>query len=249
MTVVRPLSEIPLKPSVRERVQLVEIRLDRFAPNDWKSTVTEAARFFPRARFLLTIRFARDGGAWPDDVSRAEAFAQAFALRQWDYVDFEWNAFDLDALLPLLALHRAWTRLVCSRHDFTPPRAGLEATLGDLWRTARSLDASVAKWAGTLADPEREAADLCSFAALHADDSLVPAVFAMGPEAQVTRVAAPLLGGGWSYGHDGVGAAAPGQIPWPVLSTLLQSVPRPETFSREWLMQVDHALHFALRQI
>lgn len=245
LTLIRPPSQLPMGPKVRQRVKLVEVRLDKFAPGDWKSVTAEAAREFPAARFLLTIRFAKDGGAWPDGMSRHEALAQAFALRQWDYVDIEWDAPDQTELAPLLARHSAWTRLVCSRHDFTPAPEGLTQALDALWSVARERNAAVAKWAGVLADPEREIGELCAFASLHRDDAMVPSVFAMGPDSKITRVASALLGGGWSYGHDGVGEAAPGQIAWPVLDALLQSLPAAMEPTPEWLQGVTASMALA----
>ena len=123
-----------------------------------------------------------------------------------------------------------------------PPSEGLAQALTALWKAATFRHAAVAKWAGTLADPEQEIMELCAFAALHGDEGIVPSLFAMGGEAQVTRVASALLSGGWSYGHDGVGEAAPGQLPWTTLDALLQSLPHPQTLTRSWLESVAGAL-------
>jgi 3-dehydroquinate dehydratase type I len=245
LTLIRSPALLPMGRKVRQRVKLVEVRLDKFAPGDWKSLMTEAAREFPAARFLLTIRYAKDGGSWPDAISRHEAFAQAFSLRQWDFVDVEWDAPDHAELAPLLARHASWTRLVCSRHDFAPASEELPQVLDGLWKVSKERGAAVAKWAGNLSDPDREIRELCAFASLHRDDGMVPSIFAMGPEGKVTRVASALLGGGWSYGHDGVGEAAPGQIAWPVLDALLQSLPAASEPSAEWLLGVESSLRLA----
>lgn len=160
-------------------------------------------------------------------------------------MDIEWDAPDQTELAPLLARHSAWTRLVCSRHDFTPAPEGLTQALDALWSVARERNAAVAKWAGVLADPEREIGELCAFASLHREDAMVPSVFAMGPDGKITRVASALLGGGWSYGHDGVGEAAPGQIAWPVLDALLQSLPAAMEPTPEWLQGVTASMALA----
>jgi 3-dehydroquinate dehydratase type I len=245
-TLVRFPSQIPLSATVKKRVKLLELRLDRFAPGDWKSLLAEAKREFPSARLLLTIRFAKDGGNWPDDASRREAFAQALGLGAWDYVDVEWDAHDWTDLEPLLKRHGAWTRLVCSRHDFTPAPEGLEKALEALWRESAKRGAAVSKWAGVLADPS-EIPALCTFVSLRRDEAMVPSMFAMGAEGRVTRVASPLLCGGWSYGHDGVGEAAPGQLPWTVLDALLQSLPPAEQPTPSWLEAVDRAVGLAVQ--
>ena len=241
-TLVRAPSELPLGTAARARVRVLEVRLDRFAPSDWKGIVREAGASFPQARLLATLRFQKDGGNWPDDASRAEALAEVFSLREWDYLDLEWDAFDFDEITLRLSKHSAWTRLVCSRHDFVPPSEGISQALAALWNAATIRHAAVAKWAGTLADPEQEIMELCTFAALHGDEGIVPSLFAMGSAAQVTRVASALLSGGWSYGHDGVGEAAPGQLPWSTLDALLQSLPQPQAFTRSWLDAVAGAI-------
>jgi 3-dehydroquinate dehydratase type I len=246
-TLVRPSSEIPLGAAVRRRVKLLEVRLDRFGPEAWRSVVAEARRDFPSARLLLTIRFAKDGGAWPDGVSRRDALAQALSLAQWDYLDVEWDAPDWTELEPLVRRHLGWTRLVVSRHDFVPAPEGLDAALDGVWKAALARGAAVAKWAGVLSDPTREADALYAFASLHSQETTVPAVFAMGADAMPTRVAAALLGGGWSYGHDGVGEAAPGQLPWTVLDALLQSLPAANPCSQAWLEAVERAIRLAVQ--
>jgi len=246
-TLVRSPSQIPLSASVKKRVKLLELRLDRFAPGDWKGLIAEAKRDFPSARQLLTIRFAKDGGNWPDDASRREAFAQALPLAQWDYVDIEWDAHDWAELEPLVRRHAAWTRLVCSRHDFVPASEGVEPALSALWAESARRGAAVSKWAGMLADPAQDIRRLCTFASLHRDEAMVPSMFAMGAAGMVTRVASPLLCGGWSYGHDGVGEAAPGQLPWTILDALLQSLPPAQEPSQAWLEAVERAVALALQ--
>lgn len=246
-TLVRRPSDLPLSATVRKRVKLLEVRLDRFGPDDWKTVVAEARRDFPSARLLLTIRFAKDGGSWPDDASRRDGFALALPLCQWDFVDVEWDAPDWADLEPLLRRHLGWTRLVVSRHDFVPAPEGLEPALEGVWKAASSRNAAVAKWAGVLADPATEIRTLCAFASLHSQEAMVPSMFAMGADALVTRVASPLLGGGWSYGHDGVGEAAPGQLPWTVLDALLQSLPPSREPSQDWIDSVAKATRLALR--
>lgn len=247
LTLVRPPAQIPLNASVKKRVRLLELRLDKFAPSDWKGLIADSRREFPSARLLLTIRFAKDGGNWPDEHPRTEAFAQALGLTQWDYVDVEWDAHDREALAPLLKKHAAWTRLVCSRHDFVPAPEGLEPALDALWKVAAAQGAAVAKWAGVLADPATEIRTLCTFASLRREEAMVPSMFAMGAAGMVTRVASPLLAGGWSYGHDGVGEAAPGQLPWTVLDALLQSLPVAEQPTQAWLEAVERATDLAVK--
>jgi 3-dehydroquinate dehydratase len=240
--------ELPLTPAARRRVRLVEVRLDLVDSREWGTRAREAERAFPSARLIGTLRLEKDGGRWADGMSRGEAIASALALRRWDYWDLEDDSPERDGLHALLTQRSPWTRLVLSRHSFTPldPPAMLEqvAAVRD---NAVGLGAEIAKWAGRSLDPDEAGPELLRLLSLW-DAPATPAVFLMGTGSEAWRVAASRMSGGWGYAHDGSGAVAPGQLPWTVFDALIGSLPPCRAWDESWFRGVESAVALAMRE-
>lgn len=249
LTLVAPPASVPFGPAVRRRVRLCEVRLDRFDEAKWAETAAAAEREFPAAARIATIRLRADGGSWPDDRPRVEALRRALSLSAWRYVDLEAGHPEFASLAAVVAEVSPTTDLVVSRHDFAPvgPDALREALRG-VREAALEAGAAVAKWAGNLLDAQACRRVLLDFAVEFRTCRPQLAVFAMGEESRATRVAAPLLCGGWSYAHDGTGPAAPGQIAFPVLEALLGSLPGSDAPDDSWAASVEHAVEIATRE-
>ncbi|MGI5865193.1 MAG: type I 3-dehydroquinate dehydratase, partial [Myxococcales bacterium] len=139
------------------------------------------------------------------DADRAGLLERAVAAGA-DYVDIE-----LDAPLALRrrvvrAARRAKCQVIASFHDFagTPERAELERIV----RRCFAAGADIAKVACTVSAPE-DAARLLGL--LGGGRPLV--VVGMGPRGRLVRIAAPLLGGLFTYAAPDRGRpTAPGQL-------------------------------------
>lgn len=248
LTLSRKPQELTLTPAAKRRVRLVEIRLDLLDPSQWASRAKEAERAFPSARLLATLRLEKDGGRWPDTKARSEAFREALGLRRWDYIDIEDDSDERDALLALAKAVSPSTRIVLSRHSFSPLDA--DAMLEQVRAVSESAErngAEVAKWAGLALDPDESGPELLRWLSTRGG-AAVPAFFLMGAGSEPWRVAASRLSGGWGYAHDGSGAVAPGQLPWTVFDALLGSVPPCEEWDRNWFAGVRSAVALALRE-
>jgi len=248
LTLAGKPQELPLTPAAKRRVRLVEIRLDLLDPSQWAARAKEAERAFPSARLLATLRLEKDGGRWPDDKAREEAFRTILALRRWDYVDIEDDCDERDALLAVAKSVSPLTRIVLSRHSFLAldPEAML-AQVQAVSASAERVGAEVAKWAGRALDPDESGPELLRWLSAR-EGAAVPAFFLMGMGSEPWRVAASRLSGGWGYAHDGSGAVAPGQLPWTIFDALLGSLPPCREWDRNWFAGVRSAVALALRE-
>lgn len=202
-----------------ERCDIAELRADGFAaaeiPLQARAFRRECLRRFGRSlETILTIRLARDGGAWPDSLAAArEDVWQSLGLDgtdpACDWVDVEEEAFgSLSAPLRTLLASGA-AKLLLSHHDMrnTLPREGLRA----LMRGMQAHGPAGMKFAMTCATRE-EVLDLLAFARELAAATGNGSVLSMGAVGRASRVLAPLLGCPLTYGYLTGGAVAPGQL-------------------------------------
>lgn len=245
LVLTTPPAANPLPSRTKARVHVVEARLDLFAPDYWPGLPRELRRTFPNAKFLATLRLARDGGRWPDSESRRDALRRILDLHRWDYVDVE---DDSPERAPMLDMVRdAGAGIVLSRHAFVPQASeDVSDTVERLFASASAEKAAVAKWAVRLEDPDAVLPGLLRRISSIAGDAGVPAIFPMGPGSETGRVAAALASAGWGYAHDGSGPAAPGQLSWPVFEALLGSLPLPGGDMAAWLAAVHRAVALAI---
>jgi 3-dehydroquinate dehydratase I len=180
----------------------LEVRLDLVGPcgGDWPELCAAAGR---RGRpVLLTVRSAREGGAWRGtETERLALYAEG--LRRVSAVDAEIGS---DLLPDLVAMaRRARATVVGSYHDFekTPP---LE-TLREVEARGRRLGADVVKIAAKVRAP----ADLATLFALPALADGPLCVLGMGDLGAIARVALPCAGSCLAYGSLGA-PTAPGQL-------------------------------------
>ena len=151
---------------------------------------------------LLTIRHAREGGAWRG--SEEERFAlYKEGLGVAAAVDVEIGSGILKDLAS--AARRRHVQVVGSFHDFngTPTQAQLRA----VERRGRRLGADVVKVAAMV----NTSADLARLLAMPADAKGPICVLGMGSLGMVSRVALPCAGSCLAYGAL-VAATAPGQL-------------------------------------
>jgi 3-dehydroquinate dehydratase type I len=239
---------LPLSPAARRRVRMAEVRLDLVEPDQWDARVREAERAFPAARLLATLRLERDGGRWPDGSPRTDALDRALSIRGWHALDLESDAPDLEELLAVARRRAPGLRLVLSRHSFRAmDRDELERGSSRLAEMADDLGAAVAKWSVVVSDLDELGPDLVRILSMW-NARAIPSIFPMGLGAEPWRVACALVGGGWGYGHDGVGAVAPGQLPWQVFDALLGSLPRSDRWDPAWFSGLQGATALALRE-
>ncbi len=181
---------------------LIELRVDLLGPDaPWR----EAARRWKSAGrpVLLTIRHAREGGAWSgDEAERAERYRQA--LGDVSAIDVELSS---GLLRQLQAEARAdGVRTLASFHDFagTPAAGDLDLIV----RQGRAAGADVVKIATFTRQPD-ELARLARLPAAYPEVSIC--VLGMGPLGPESRLSLPLAGSCLTYGYLDT-PSAPGQL-------------------------------------
>ena len=180
----------------------IEVRLDLvgLCGGDWLELCAAARK---RGRpVLLTIRDAREGGAWRGrEADRLALYLQA--LPAVAAVDVEIAAHALMTLSA--AARKSGVLTVGSFHDFkrTPPLA----TLVDVETRGRHMGADVVK----LAAHVRSAADMATLFALPSQARGPICVLGMGERVMLSRVALPCAGSCLAYAALGA-ATAPGQM-------------------------------------
>jgi 3-dehydroquinate dehydratase/shikimate dehydrogenase len=175
------------------RADLVELRLDGLRHPDVAGAL--AGR---RAPVIATCRPVWEGGRFEGPESdRLGILKQALELGA-EYVDVEWNAPVMRALLGETTRHR----VVLSVHDFTGMPADVDRLAVEMGR----LSPGVVKIAVT---PTR-LRDLVALARIGRGATSPTVLIAMGPVGLPTRVAPAHFGSCWTYAGNGV---APGQVP------------------------------------
>ena len=181
---------------------MLEVRLDLtgLCGGDWPA-LGKAIRKQGRP-VLLTIRHAREGGAWRGSEEERLALYME-GLKAVSAVDVEIGSEILEDLAS--AAHRHRVQVVGSFHDFkgTPSLAQFKA----VERRGRRLGADVVKMAAMVNTP----ADLARLLAVPANAKGPVCVLGMGGLGSVSRVALPCAGSCLAYGSL-VAATAPGQL-------------------------------------
>jgi 3-dehydroquinate dehydratase-1 len=206
-TVIAPFTDrTPLRTLERaaERgLALAEARVDLF-----RERSVEAVRERVRAvravlPVLVTIRAAREGGAWRDSESARLELYRAL-LADADAVDVELAAPSRADVVS--AARRARRLVVLSHHDFrrTPSAAVLDRIVEDGVRAG----AHIVKIAAHVAD-DAGTARLAAVFARHPERALV--VIAMGEHGKKSRVFFPALGSLFTFASLDR-ATAPGQL-------------------------------------
>lgn len=179
----------------------LEVRLDRvgLCGGQWHD-LCAAAQAAGRP-VLLTIRAAREGGAWKGTEAKRRALLLE-GLTSVAAVDLEISTKTSDPVIQ--AAHAAGVQVVGSFHDFkgTPSLKALQA----LECRGRDRGADVIK----IATHVRSAADMARLMALPALAQGPIAVLGMGARGAISRVALPCAGSCLTYGALDT-ATAPGQ--------------------------------------
>ncbi len=180
----------------------VEVRLDLIGPDlaDWVDRCAALRR--QGMPVLLTIRHAREGGAWRGSEADRLALYRA-GLPAVSAVDMEIGSPGLAELAQAASARRV--RVVGSFHDFNKTPS-MEKLLG-LEARGRRLGADVVKIAAQV----RGSADLARLFALPAQAQGPVCVLGMGARGAISRVALPCAGSCLAYGALGR-PTAPGQM-------------------------------------
>jgi 3-dehydroquinate dehydratase type I len=197
---------------------IAEFRADLFdprrIPEEFLSFRADRDRRGLACGTLLTIRLARDGGAWQDAHADRrleiwEALGCAGREPAADWIDIEIEEYGKLPAAFRNGVEASDIRLLLSHHDFSacPAREALDALLQDM--LAHRPDG--VKFAVTCAD-RVEAAGLMAFARAAAAASPNACVLSMGGAGRATRVLGPVLGCPLAYGYLTGRAVAPGQL-------------------------------------
>ncbi|HTQ04540.1 MAG TPA: type I 3-dehydroquinate dehydratase [Polyangiaceae bacterium] len=209
-TVIAPFTDrTPLRVlerAAKEGLSLAEARVDLFrdrTPDAVRAHIEAVRAVLP---VLVTVRAAREGGAWRDGEAARLALYRAL-LPVADAIDVELAApIRADVVR---AARRARRLVVLSHHDFE--RTPAAAALGRIVTQGTRARADIVKIAAHVAD-DADAARLAALFARHAESALV--VVGMGEHGKKTRVFFPALGSLFTFASLDH-ATAPGQLAWP----------------------------------
>lgn len=197
---------------------IAEFRADLFdprrIPEEFLSFRADRDRRGLSCATLLTIRLARDGGAWQDAHADRrleiwEALGCAGREPAPDWIDIEVEEYGRLPAAFRNGVEASDVRLLLSHHDFSacPPRESLDSLLSDM--LAHRPDG--VKFAVTCAD-RGEIPGLMAFARAAAETSPNACVLSMGEAGRAMRVLGPVLGCPLAYGFLTGKAVAPGQL-------------------------------------
>jgi 3-dehydroquinate dehydratase-1 len=208
-TVIAPFTDRTpddtLARATQEGLDLLEARVDLFHERELESIGERLERARKFAPILLTLRSAKEGGAWRGSESdRVELYAALLPLV--DAVDVELGASIRASVVA--AAREAGRTVVLSHHDFA--RTPAEAELNRIVRRSAAAGADVVKIAAQL----RDDADGARLAALFAQYPTQPlVVIGMGEHGKKTRIFFPALGSRFTFASLDR-ATAPGQLDW-----------------------------------
>lgn len=206
-TVIAPFTDrTPLRTLERaagQGLSLAEARVDLFRDRSSESVRERIAAVRAVMPVLVTLRAAREGGAWHDD--------EAARLELYRALLPDADAIDVELAAPIRAdvvrvARRARRPVVLSHHDFrrTPPAAALDRIVESGVRAGADI-VKIAAHAATDADTAR----LAALFARHPKRALV--VIAMGEHGKKSRVFFPALGSLFTFASLDR-ATAPGQL-------------------------------------
>ena len=196
-------SERLAREAVQAGVDVVELRVDRYADTDPEHVLSQV-RTFQELPVLATIRSRAEGGEWRGSESQRLALFHSI-IDEVDAVDIELSSTEINADV-IAAARRHDKVVVVSHHDFdsTPSLDRLEAIADD----ARALGADIVK-ISTMASSKHDLRTLASLTIKLADLGVI--VIAMGTVGTIGRVLFPALGSCLTFSHMGAGSA-PGQL-------------------------------------
>ena len=208
------LETLAATPREARAVDWVEVRLDQIARDAWPRTLSACdALMASNTPVLATIRWSREGGAYPNDDEERVALYRDL-LPRVHAIDVELASAHAATLVR--AAHEAGRTAVLSAHDFdkTPELASLEAAIAQ----GLALDADIVKIAAMSRGPE-------DYAPLVATLARSPrgrvALLGMGPYGVALRAFLPAAGSALAYAYLDV-PAAPGQLSSDELGALMQ---------------------------
>jgi 3-dehydroquinate dehydratase-1 len=196
-------SERLAREAARAGVDVIELRIDRYADTD-PEHVRNQARTFKELPVVATIRSPAEGGEWTGSESQRLALFDSI-IDEVDAVDIELSATEINADV-IAAANRHDKLVIVSHHDFerTPSLDRLETIADD----ARALGADIVK-ISTMANSKQDLRTLASLAIQQADLGVI--VIAMGAIGTIGRILFPALGSCLTFSHMGEGSA-PGQL-------------------------------------
>lgn len=224
------VSLVGIEPPLAEQIRrartagadLVELRVDRIGDIPAVEAVLRAPRELP---IILTIRAAREGGAWDGGDDERVALYERLGLLGPEYIDVELATWERSANLrqkiELVAqprgsesTSRPRARLILSHHDFAGAPADIDAVVG-------RLDASRAQIIKAVFSAADALDSLRLLDALRKTKNKSPTIaLSMGEAGLIPRVLGPKFGAFLVFAALEAGAeAAPGQ---PTIGQLTQ---------------------------
>ena len=202
----------PVSPAVMDlqACDMLEIRYDWFEKGMWPELSARVRKIAPDSQQIGTVRFARDGGTFPDDaaVERPALWKTIFdAPEVPEWMDLERDCLHDYGALAELATPRG-TRIIVSEHNFVRIPTLLE--LKKLAQDAQRVKAAGLKIAAMSNGP-LDCQRLYQFASKNAKNFEMFAAFGMGVSGKPSRIWSLHEGANLTYGSI-ESCAAPGQL-------------------------------------
>lgn len=202
----------PVSPAVMDlqACDMLEIRYDWFEKGMWPELSARVRRIAPDSQQIGTVRFARDGGTFPDDaaVERPALWKTIFdAPEVPEWMDLERDCLHDYGALAELATPRG-TRIIVSEHNFVriPTLLELKKFAQDAQRV-KAAGLKIAAMSNGPLDCQR----LYQFASKNAKNFEMFAAFGMGVSGKPSRIWSLHEGANLTYGSI-ESCAAPGQL-------------------------------------
>ena len=202
----------PVSPAVMDlqACDMLEIRYDWFEKGMWPELSARVRRIAPDSQQIGTVRFARDGGTFPDDaaVERPALWKTIFdAPEVPEWMDLERDCLHDYGALAELATPRG-TRIIVSEHNFVriPTLLELKKFAQDAQRV-KAAGLKIAAMSNGPLDCQR----LYQFTSKNAKNFEMFAAFGMGVSGKPSRIWSLHEGANLTYGSI-ESCAAPGQL-------------------------------------
>lgn len=202
----------PVSPAVMDlqACDMLEIRYDWFEKGMWPELSARVRKIAPDSQQIGTVRFARDGGTFPDDaaVERPALWKTIFdAPEVPEWMDLERDCLHDYGALAELATPRG-TRIIVSEHNFVriPTLLELKKFAQDAQRV-KAAGLKIAAMSNGPLDCQR----LYQFASKNAKNFEMFAAFGMGVSGKPSRIWSLHEGANLTYGSI-ESCAAPGQL-------------------------------------
>lgn len=201
---------------VRDKVDVIEIRLDLMTHPDVESCISS----LPETPLLFTNRPNWEGGKFDGSEKDRIALLRDAIAANAAYIDIELNTEKKLRNEVLSAAQGRQTDVIISNHNFTdtPSTDILEETLHQMMESG----AGIGKIVTTANDPS-DVVRVLALLQLSRTNSFQLSAFCMGIVGQISRLATLYLGGCMSYvAVDDLSATAPGQFTTDQFHTLIQ---------------------------